>query len=65
MIGVCLGFIRQGNASKVHGCKGMDFRDNLDDRKNCDALLTPLSGIGIAESDFFQDHRRNKGVALR
>ena len=65
MIGVCLGFIRQGNASKVRGCKGMDFRDNLDDRKNRDALLTPLSSIGIAESDFFQDHRRNKGVALR
>ena len=65
VIGVCLGLIRQGNACKVRGCKGMDFRDNLDDRKSCNALLTPLSCIGIAESDFFQDHRRNKGVALR
>ena len=65
VIGVCLGFIRQGNASKVSGSKGMDFRDNLDDRKNRDALLAPLSGSGIAESDFFQDHRRNKGVTLR
>ena len=65
VIGVCLGFIRQGNTSKIRRCKGMDFRDNLDDRKNRDALLKSLSGIGIAERDFFQDHRRNKGVALR
>ena len=65
VIGVCLGLIRQGNASKVRGCKGMDFWDNLNDRKNRDALLTSLSGIGVAESDFFQDYRRDKGVTLR
>ena len=53
VIGVCLGLIRQGNTSKIRRCKGMNFWDNLDDRKSCDALLTPLSCIRVAESDFF------------
>ena len=53
VIGVCLGFIRQGNTSKIRRCKGMNFWDNLDDRKSRDALLTPLSRIRVAEIDFF------------
>ena len=65
VVGVCLGLIRQRNTSKIRRCEGMDFWDYLDDRKNRDALLTPLSSIRIAESDFFQDDRRNKGVTLR
>ena len=53
VIGVCLGFIRQGNTSKIRRCKDMNFWDNLDDRKSRDALLTPLSRIRVAESYFF------------
>jgi hypothetical protein len=59
VVGVCLRLVWQGNGSKVCRCQGMDFWDNLDDRKSGDTQLTPLSPT-LTPTSTFEPVRKNR-----